>query len=78
MHMRSSPSENMYVCSESFYYETIVFANGTLEEGKQKPKQVVKINQNSVALISKGAKLGESSAVASMLVGEIFMKYLCL
>lgn len=78
MHMRSSPSENMCVCSESFYYETKIFANETLEEDKQKPKEAVKIDQNAIALISKGAKLGESSAVASMPVGEIFRKYLCL
>lgn len=52
MHMRSSPSENMCVCSESFYYETVVFANGTLEEGKQKPKKVVK-NQSEFRCFNK-------------------------
>lgn len=78
MHMRSSPFENIRACSESFYYETKIFANGTLEEDKQKPKEAVKIDQNAVALINKGAKLSESSAVASMPVGEIFRKYLCL
>lgn len=78
MHMRSSPSENMCACSESFYYETKIFANGTLEEDKQKPKEAVKIDQNAIALISKAVKFGESSAVTSMPVGEIFRKYLCL
>ena len=73
--MQSSPSKNMCACSESFYYETKIFANGILEEGTQKPKEAVKIDQNAIALISKGSKLGESSAVASMPVGGIFKKF---
>lgn len=64
--------------SESFYHGTKVCENGALEECKQKPKEMVKINQNAIASVSKGAKAEESFAVALMSVGDILIKYLCL